>query len=189
VRDLNTGMPFPRKRNCWPGCAPFGIVSFTRLPSSSGSSKVLPSVAWIKLTGIWQNKSAPSRSSTGCWLTLTNTYKSPGLAPAAPASPSFVRRIRVPSSTPAGMDTESFRVSGVLPWPRQSPHGSEIICPLPLQLWQARSTIKKPCCARTLPCPWQVVHVDGLVPFLAPEPEHVLHGVLRLSVICLSTPV
>ena len=27
------------------------------------------------------------------------------------------------------------------------------------------------------------------VPFLAPEPEHVLHGVLRLSVICLSTPV
>ena len=35
---------------------------------------------------------------------------------------------------------------------------------------------KKPCCARTRPCPPQVLQVAGLEPARAPEPEQASHA-------------
>src|ERR1700730_6883220 len=97
-------------------------------------------------------------------------YRSPAGPPLAPASPSPLRRIRVPSSTPGGILTERLRSRVTRPEPPQDWHGLSIISPPPWQFGQVRSIAKKPCCARTLPCPAQVGHTFGLAPALAPDP-------------------
>ena len=61
--------------------------------------------------------------------------------------------MRVPSSTPAGMFTASDFSFCTRPAPRQTGQGSAITWPAPWQVGQVRSTVKKPCCARTLPAP------------------------------------
>ena len=78
--------------------------------------------------------------------------------------------MRVPSSTPAGIFTDSVRSRVMRPWPPQLPQGSEITWPLPWQVGQVRSTVKKPCEALTAPAPPQVPQVLGAVPGLAPVP-------------------
>src|SRR5256885_1482891 len=50
-----------------------------------------------------QCRSLPSRSKKGCSFTCSTTYKSPAGPPNAPPSPSPLKRMRVPSSTPAGI--------------------------------------------------------------------------------------
>ncbi len=91
-----------------------------------------------------------------------------------PASPSPVRRMRSPVSTPAGTFTDRVFCSSTRPCPWQEPQGSEIILPVPWQRGQVCWTEKKPCCMRTWPIPPQVVQVTGVVPGLAPLPLQVL---------------
>ena len=96
--------------------------------------------------------------------------------------------MRVPSSTPAGMLTESVRSLVTRPEPRQAWQGSSIVSPRPWQVGQVRSMVKKPWLARTLPWPPQVGHVVGLVPALAPVPEHVSQETLVGTQICAVLP-
>src|SRR5690349_12735713 len=80
--------------------------------------------------------------------------------------------MRVPSSIPAGMLTESVRVSLTRPAPEHLVHGSETTSPRPWQVGQVRSMWKNPpCVARTRPAPLQVEQVFGLVPGFEPVPE------------------
>jgi len=51
-----------------------------------------------------------------------------------------------------------------------------MICPRPVHVGHVRSTVKKPCWARTLPMPEHVGHVDGSAPPLAPDPLHLSHA-------------
>src|SRR5262245_23715806 len=86
--------------------------------------------------------------------------------------------MRVPSSTPAGIFTESVRSFTTRAVPLQAEQGSLMISPRPWQEGHVRSMVKKPCEARTLPAPEQVGHEEGWVPALAPLPEHVSHVTL-----------
>jgi hypothetical protein len=79
----------------------------------------------------------------------------------------------VPVSTPAGIFTESDRSFSIRPAPPQDRQGFFTIWPMPLQVGQVRSTVKKPCCARTLPMPEQVGQVTGSAPPSAPVPRQV----------------
>ena len=80
--------------------------------------------------------------------------------PCGPASPSPVRRMRVPSSTPAGMATCRVRSPWTVPFPWQTLHAFRMTRPVPPHVGQLRSTRKKPCWARTLPAPRHVPHVE-----------------------------
>src|SRR5262245_29414868 len=86
--------------------------------------------------------------------------------------------MRVPSSMPAGILTESLRSSVVRPAPRHSGQGSEMTEPRPREVGQVRSIEKKPCAARTRPAPSQDGHVLGEEPGLEPLPEQVLQVIL-----------
>ena len=79
--------------------------------------------------------------------------------------------MRVPSSTPGGMLTESVRSRVTRPEPEHDGQGSSITWPRPWQRGQVRSSVKKPCAWRIWPWPPQVAQVFGLVPVLAPVPE------------------
>ena len=79
--------------------------------------------------------------------------------------------MRVPSSTPGGMLTESVRSRVTRPEPEQDGQGLSITWPRPWQLGQVRSSVKKPWAWRMRPGPPQVGQAFGLVPVLAPEPE------------------
>ena len=100
-------------------------------------------------------------------------YRSPECPPLIPASPSPVKRILVPVSTPAGILTLSFFDFSTLPCPLQRRHGFFIICPRPEHVGQVLSTVKNPCCALTFPTPEQVGQDVGLAPLWAPVPLHV----------------
>ena len=76
----------------------------------------------------------------------------------------------MPSSTPDGMFTASDFSFCTRPAPRHSGQGSGDDLAGALAGGQVRSTVKKPCCARTLPAPPQVPHAVGRVPARAPEP-------------------
>ena len=77
----------------------------------------------------------------------------------------------MPSSTPAGMFTDSVRSRVTRPEPVQDGHGSSITWPRPWQPGQVRSSVKKPCAWRMRPAPLQCGQVFGLEPVLAPVPE------------------
>ena len=84
--------------------------------------------------------------------------------------------MRVPSSTPAGIDTDSVFSFCTRPDPWQVAQGLSITWPWPWQVAQVRSMVKKPCWARTRPRPWQVGQLTGLEPLAAPVPEQVSHA-------------
>src|ERR1700677_15876 len=90
-----------------------------------------------------------------------------------PASPSPDRRIRVPSSTPAGTLTERVRSRVNRPEPPQRSQGLSIVWPRPWHVGQVRSIAKNPCCALTRPWPAQVLQVVGFEPAFAPAPPHI----------------
>src|SRR5579864_8721747 len=73
------------------------------------------------------------------------------------------------------------------PCPAQDLHGFSIVWPEPWQVGQGRSTVKKPCCDRTLPCPWQVRQLVGRDPASAPLPlqESQCTKVATRTVVCL----
>ena len=64
------------------------------------------------------------------------------------------------------------------PAPEHVAHGSSITSPRPMHEGQVRSMVKKPWLARTLPWPPHVAQGLGLVPALAPVPEHVSQEML-----------
>src|SRR5947208_13232708 len=96
--------------------------------------------------------------------------------------------MRVPSSMPAGMLTDSERSSVTRPWPAHFGHGSLIVWPRPWHCGQVRSIEKKPCVARTLPWPLHIEQVTGWVPGLAPVPEHSEHEIEAGTRICAVLP-
>ena len=75
------------------------------------------------------------------------------------------------------------------PEPVQEGHGLSITWPRPWQAGQVRSSVKNPCAWRILPCPEQVGQVLGLVPALAPVPEHASHVTDVGMRICAALPV
>jgi len=83
--------------------------------------------------------------------------------------------MRVPSSTPGGMLTESVRSRVTRLEPEQVGHGLSITWPRPWQPVQVRSSVKKPWAWRMRPAPPQCGQVFGLVPALAPVPEQASH--------------
>ena len=96
--------------------------------------------------------------------------------------------MRVPVSTPAGMLTLSVRSLRTRPAPAQAGQGFLMIWPRPPQVGQVRSTVKKPCCARTLPCPEQVGQVEGSEPPSAPVPWQASQAALDGTVIVACRP-
>ena len=106
-----------------------------------------------------------------------------------PASPSPARRIRVPVSTPGGMLTDRVRSFSVRPCPPQDRHGFLTIWPSPAQVGQVRSTVKKPCWARTLPMPEQVGQVTGSAPPSAPVPRQVSQATEAGTLMVFWTPL
>src|ERR1700722_16958087 len=95
--------------------------------------------------------------------------------------------MRVPSSTPGGMLTDSVFSRRTRPCPPHERHGFSMTVPAPWQVGQVRSIVKKPCCARTRPCPWQVRQGGGEEPPSAPPPRQGSHWakVLTRTVVCL----
>ena len=77
-----------------------------------------------------------------------------------------------PASTPGGMVTFTDSDADMSPLPRQLPHGSRTVRPVPRQREQVRSTAmgKMPCWNRTRPRPLQALHDSGAVPAAAPLP-------------------
>jgi hypothetical protein len=86
-------------------------------PSSVGTGSSAPSAACEKRIGSSQYRSLPSRWKIACSRTCTSTYRSPAGVPGGPASPCPLRRMRSPLSTPAGICTDSVRVSSIRPSP------------------------------------------------------------------------
>src|SRR3990172_9095804 len=105
-----------------------------------------------------------------------------------PASPSLARRMRVPSSTPAGMLTERVRSLATRPFPEQVEQGSDMIWPRPWQAGQVRSTVKKPDDDLTAPVPPQVGQALGIEPGLAPLPEQLSQACAVGTRICAVLP-
>src|SRR5208282_3858070 len=167
--------PFSRTRNTRPDCVSPGILSTTS-PSSVGTSTEPPRAAVVKLIGTSQDRLLPSRSNIACSRTWISTYRSPAGPPLRPASPSPLRRIRSPASTPAGTVIDRAFSWRTRPWPRQVSQGLLTILPRPLQRGQGCWIVKIDCCTRTWPWPPQVSQVLGAEPLAAPEPLQVLHS-------------
>src|SRR5262252_8030984 len=180
-------MPLPRRRNTLPDWVSAGMRILAE-PSSVGISISPPSAAAVMLIGISQCRSLASRVNTGCAFTRHTTYRSPGGPPLTPASPSPDRRMRSPSSTPAGILTESVFCRLTRPAPWQVAHGSRITLPVPLQRGQVCAIEKKPCWIRTWPWPPQAWQVVGSVPGLAPRPWQVSHSSSVGTRILVSVP-
>ena len=87
------------------------------------------------------------------------------------------------------MLTESVRSFVTRPCPAQAVQGSEITWPRPWQVGQVRSTVKKPDCERTAPCPPQVEQVLGEEPGFAPVPLQVSQETEDGTRICAVLPV
>ena len=132
-----------------------------------------------------------SRLRTGSGITSIMTKRSPGVPPRLPAFPSFRTLKRLPESTPAG----TFRLIRFVLLTRPSPeHVLQGVdnSPVPPQEEQVITCWKTPngvlADETTCPCPPQVLHLDGLVPGLAPEPLQVPQLSSRLISISFSTP-
>src|SRR5262249_15388540 len=136
-----------------------------------GTSISPPNAARTMDIGTRQYKPAPPRWKTECAPSARKMKRPPAGPPRPPASPSPASLMRVPSSTPAGMLTESARSRVTRPEPEQDGQGLSITWPRPWQLGQVRSRVKKPWAWRIRPWPPQVGQAFGLVPDLAPEPE------------------
>ena len=106
------------------------------VPSSVGTSTVVPSAASGAATSTTVTSSSSWRTNRGSSLTRTWTYRSPAGPPRSPAWPRPVIRMRWPSSIPAGTSTDTLTRSTLRPRPPHSWHG----------VWG------------TLPSPWQTSH-------------------------------
>src|SRR6266545_5321306 len=116
------------------------------------------------------------------------TYRSPGVPPVGPVSPSPRSFNREPVATPPGILTLSVCIVRTLPAPPQAPQASLMIVPRPWHWLHVRDTLKNPCWKLTWPRPRQVGQVCGAVPALAPLPRQVSQGPWRGILIFFSVP-
>src|SRR4029450_12583533 len=96
--------------------------------------------------------------------------------------------MRSPSSTPAGIFTDSVLCFLMRPAPRQVTHGSVTCLPVPWHVGQGCWMGKKPCDRGNVPGPWHVSHVLWEVPGFAPEPLQVSHVSIVGMRILVSVP-
>ncbi|PRD20750.1 UNVERIFIED_CONTAM: hypothetical protein NCL1_53734 [Trichonephila clavipes] len=75
-----------------------------------------------------------------------------------------------PFSTPAGTGTVTFFRCAVVPLPSQVRHGSLTIVFVPRQRLHVDFIMKGPVDIDSVPVPWQLVHLTGLLPGLHREP-------------------
>ena len=159
--------PFPRKRNT--------------LPSSSRNFEFDPAVQGRNF-----EFAAKRRVSKGyrhfavqmSTVTLKNWMglhvdlhiQTPAGPPLGPASPSPDKRIRSPTSTPAGTFTDRVLCLSTRPAPAQALQGSAITSPRPRQRGQVCCNEKNPWDTRTCPAPLQSGQALAAVPVFAPEP-------------------
>src|SRR5215472_6905714 len=172
--DLLT--PLPRTRNVRPFGVPGGIRTLTGMPRCDGTLISAPSAASGNVTGTVTVRFEPDRPNTGCGVTCTRTYRSPGGPPRSPGAPLPLSLIRWPSATPAGMRAWIVLVLIARPLPEHTGQGSSTTRPRPRQVLQGSENAKFPRFLLPWPVPSQVGHTRGTVPALAPVPMQALHG-------------
>src|SRR5699024_4131841 len=134
----------------------------------------------------------PSLVYTLSSSTFRYTYKSPDGPPFSPPSPSPLKDITDPLSTPAGTLIFIFLFFTSLPDPLQVGHSSSINSPLPPHSSHVPTLTNCPkgvCWAYLIsPEPLHLVQVFTSVPGLAPDPSHVEHFSILRTCISFSTP-
>ena len=116
------------------------------------------------------------RLNSGDGLTRVTTYRSPGGPPLRPGSPFPASRMRLPSRTPAGIETRYFFTVLRAPVPAQAGQGSSITVPAPPQREQGWEIENRPWPSASTPRPWHWGHTLGVVPGRAPVPWQVGQG-------------
>ena len=96
--------------------------------------------------------------------------------------------MRVPSSTPAGTLTARVFSRCCTPLPPHARQGFLITRPVPWQVGQVRSTVKKPCWLRTRPAPRQLGQTAGSLPASLPEPPQPSQATVVGTRICARLP-
>src|SRR5258706_11306704 len=105
-----------------------------------------------------------------------------------PLGPWFLRRMRAPSSTPAGMSTLIRFSTRTSPPPWQVGQRCEGTVPLPRHTGQGRFTANPPCPNDTVPRPLHSGQVLIVAPFAAPLPPHVGQTSVIANVIGTAPP-
>src|SRR3954467_15154604 len=175
VRPLFGWMPLPLTRKVRPEVVPGGIRTVTDSPDIVGTETVAPSAASGNVTGSFRVMLLSRRPKTECGCTCTRTYRSPAGPPFSPGWPRPAKRMRCPSSTPAGTRMDNLRSDSAWPEPPQVAHGSSMSTPRPRQLRHGSANANAPCDVDTCPAPLHTLQVRGDVPGLAPLPWHVGH--------------
>src|ERR687891_50199 len=121
-------------------------------------------------------RSEPRRSKSGEAATRVVTTRSPAGPPARPGSPLPLRRICVPSLTPAGIFTEYRFVRRWRPEPLHVRHGFSTTVPLPPQRGQGREKAKTPSSSEVTPRPRHTGGRGGAAPAPPPPPPQVAQG-------------
>src|SRR3989338_2874867 len=120
-------------------------------------------------------------------------YKSPGLVPFSPASPSPDTLRLVPSSAPAGTLISSFLVFFTTPVPSHNAHSFFIYFPCPLHFLHVAVVAKIPngvlCVCLLTPAPLQSGQFTMSESDSAPEPWHFEHCSSLGITICLAAPL
>ena len=157
----STEKPLPRRRNWSPVCVPGGIFT---LRLGAVDRRHLDLAAQRRL------RHAQRHAHEDVGAVALEDRMRPDRRHARrdrrAARPGRRPRLRRPAGCacrpprPAGIATCSVRSRCTVPAPWQIRHGLRITRPWPPQVGQVRSTRKKPCCARTLPAPWQVAQVS-----------------------------
>lgn len=187
---FRTGTPFFAMTSVVPGWVPDGILRST-MPSTVGTFIVVPRIASMYETLHVYRMFVSSLLRTGSGRTSIVTKRSPGGPPLRPAFPSDRTLRRLPESTPAGtfkLIRFDFRTR---PSPPHVLQGVEV-SPSPLQEEHVMTCWKTPRGVRveatTWPWPPQVLHLEGVVPGLAPEPLQVEQLSRRVISISFSIP-
>ena len=124
------GTPFPFNLKLVPDCVPSGILILNSL-SKVGIFISSPNTAWLIVIGTSNIRSYSLLLNISLGFTLITTYKSPGVLPLTPASPSLLTLNCDPLSTPAGIFIFIFLCCFVLPVPLHCLHGSLTFFPSP----------------------------------------------------------
>ncbi|KAJ6378110.1 hypothetical protein OIU78_028362 [Salix suchowensis] len=161
------------------------------MPSTVGTLIVVPKMASMYDTLHVYKMLVSSRFSTGSVRTSIITKRSPGDPPLLPALPSDRTLKRLPESTPAGTFRLIRFVLLTRPSPEQVLQGLNV-SPLPpheehvITCWKTPKGVLAD--VTTWPCPPHVLHLDGFVPGLAPEPSQVPQLSSRVISISFSAP-
>src|SRR5262249_29927181 len=185
---FSLGAPWPRMRSCRPSCVPAGTLRDTRPPYGVGTSTLAPSAASVYVTGTSTTRSLSRRWNSFDGCTLVTTKRSPAGPPCSPSSPLPLRRMRVPSFTPAGILTVYVLVRTSRPVPWQLWHGFSMTVPLPRQRGHGSDRANSPWLSETTPRPLHTGQMTGDVPGSAPVPPQTRQAVATSTGIFTSRP-